>query len=568
MIEVFGVHDQIFSIDVADSRTTALRRYERSVLLRGLYTRTQLSIAGGQAGSFPEEGQAALRELRDIQSLLSGFATYSGPMRNDDRIFSVLDVVTKQKEALQRRLGRLVSERGVGANGTPEDIFARLTRFLPPGAALVDLMKMNVWRSEGDGKAKLSRASEYHAFIFAKLPSGALTTEVVQLGSAEEIERHVTSWKRLVSSSRPTPSQASDRLSQSRRLFELVWVPIASRANGAKQIVVIPDGAFAAFPWAALQNPDSGKYIIEDGYAVATSLSIEHVVHLLSDRTPMFASDVLIVGDLDYGQAGADTTRAIVVGGVNILESTKWGALAGSREEINAITRLPKPGMKTVVLRGNAASERATAAAMGSARLIHFATHGYFSADPLLPDGASLGEDGVVPAQTSSGFKVRSSRNPLLRSGLILSGANRESRFEPGTIRIADGILTAEELSWFDLSRTELIVLSACETALGSAVRGEGTFGLERAFLLAGARTVVDSLWKIDDDITASLMKKFYEAAMVKKLPKLVALREAQLYVLRGQASASKSRVPVSKEGRQNVPWAMNASRTSGQRSI
>jgi CHAT domain-containing protein len=540
MREVFGVQDLMLSVDLADERVSAADTYRRVAPLRGIYTRVQLLTSGGQTHSLPAEGQDALRELRDVQSMLSGFATYAGPMQNDRRIFSVLDVVTKQKEVLQRKLAAIANS-GNHRPDRSQSAFDRLSTFLPPCTAVVDLFKVRVWRAQPGNTRKLTQGWEYLAFILSKTSNGDVAQEILRLGSAEHIDKEVIEWKRLVSTGAPTPAQASDRLAASGRLLELVWKPLLSRSNGAMQIVVIPDGAFAAFPWAALQTPTSGRYIIEDGYAVATALSSAHVAQLLSTKRQPAPGVALLVGDVNYGRGRATETRAIFVGGVNILQSGKWGALSGSKREIDAIRRMRPNGSKTVILRGKAANERATESAMRDARYIHFATHGYFDAEPLLPDEDDQAIPGVAP---NSGFRVRSSRNPLLRSGLVLAGANETGRFEKGTVRIADGILTAEELTWLDLSGAEMVVLSACETALGSVVRGEGAFGLERAFLLAGARTVVDGLWKVDDATTATLMTKFYESLWTRNLSKIAALREAQLQILnRGAVVSSESRV-------------------------
>src|SRR6185295_6838993 len=95
-----------------------------------------------------------------------------------------------------------------------------------------------------------------------------------------------------------------------------------------------------------------------------------------------------------------------------------------------------------------------------------------------------------------------------------------------------DGYLTAEEVGWLDLSKVELVVLSACETALGKAESGEGLLGLRRAFELAGAKTVVSSLWSVKDESTSRLMQSFYENLWVKKMGRADALRAAQLEML------------------------------------
>ena len=126
---------------------------------------------------------------------------------------------------------------------------------------------------------------------------------------------------------------------------------------------------------------------------------------------------------------------------------------------------------------------------------------------------------------------------PFLKSGVVLAGGGRApdpaqsdplSQSPPSE----DGILTAEEVQSLDLRGTELVVLSACQTGLGEGRYGQGLLGLQRAFHAAGARAVVASLWKVDDAATSILMEQFYTNLWVKKLPKLEALRQAQITVL------------------------------------
>jgi CHAT domain-containing protein len=119
----------------------------------------------------------------------------------------------------------------------------------------------------------------------------------------------------------------------------------------------------------------------------------------------------------------------------------------------------------------------------------------------------------------------------LLHSGIALAGANRpRATADAGK---PEGILTAEEVEALDLRGTDLVLLSACETGLGAVEAGEGVMGLQRAFHGAGARNVVASLWRVDDQATAALMGLFYRNLWVEKRPPQQALREAQLYILR-----------------------------------
>jgi CHAT domain-containing protein len=116
--------------------------------------------------------------------------------------------------------------------------------------------------------------------------------------------------------------------------------------------------------------------------------------------------------------------------------------------------------------------------------------------------------------------------NPAIRSGLVFAGANWAA------IGQGSSFLTALEASELDLRRVDLAVLSACETGRGQVARGEGVLGLQRAFQIAGARNVVASLWRVDDQATAALMRLFYHKLWIEKKTPATALREAQLWIL------------------------------------
>jgi CHAT domain-containing protein len=122
--------------------------------------------------------------------------------------------------------------------------------------------------------------------------------------------------------------------------------------------------------------------------------------------------------------------------------------------------------------------------------------------------------------------------NPLLRSFLALAGANSWLHGRPLPRDAEDGTLNGEDVVGMDLSATELVVLSACDTGLGRIEVGEGVFGLRRAFVLAGAKTLVISLWKVPDEETRRLMASFYRAICDGR-PRAKALREAQLELKR-----------------------------------
>jgi CHAT domain-containing protein len=118
--------------------------------------------------------------------------------------------------------------------------------------------------------------------------------------------------------------------------------------------------------------------------------------------------------------------------------------------------------------------------------------------------------------------------DPMLRSGVLLAGADRVYRNEPAPKDLDDGVLTAYEASTLDLQGTELVVLSACETGLGEQQNGEGVFGLRRGLQEAGADGVMMSMWSVPDQETQELMTKFY-GKWLSGMEKHEALRQAQL---------------------------------------
>ena len=173
-------------------------------------------------------------------------------------------------------------------------------------------------------------------------------------------------------------------------------------------------------------------------------------------------------------------------------------------------------------MRVEANEESFKALSGNSPATLHIATHGFF-----LQDEKQIRQTGFMQLM---GDEKRVYRNPLLRSGLLFAGANRAWTNTDVVPGIEDGILTAEEISQLDLSKTKLVVLSACETGLGEVQNSEGVFGLQRAFKLAGVETLVMSLWKVDDTATKDFMITFYQNLMEGK-SKLQSFKTAQNFV-------------------------------------
>jgi len=168
-------------------------------------------------------------------------------------------------------------------------------------------------------------------------------------------------------------------------------------------------------------------------------------------------------------------------------------------------------------------------------RVIHLATHGFFL-NAHCP--SSLDSSGEPSSQVQP---TAVSENPLLLTGLVFAGANHRQTVGPGE---DDGILTAEEIAAINLEGLEWAVLSACDTGLGEIKSGEGVFGLERAFQIAGARTVIMSLWPVEDNSAREWMTALYERRLVGGRDTAASVREASLQVLRQRRAKGQSTHP------------------------
>jgi CHAT domain-containing protein len=210
--------------------------------------------------------------------------------------------------------------------------------------------------------------------------------------------------------------------------------------------------------------------------------------------------------------------------------------LPATAAEARDISRLAAAD-PTTILTGRAATKTAIAHAAEGRRIVHLATHAFFlSGGCELAGSNRRGAGGLV---RPAGVGPRSS-NPLLLAGLAFAGANSSaSPNGAGT-----GILTAEEVVSLNLQGTEWVVLSACDTGLGQVEAGEGVFGLRRAFQIAGARTVIMSLWSVEDESTRQWMRALYDARFQQHMTTADAVRAATLRTLSDRRRRGQSTHP------------------------
>ena len=193
---------------------------------------------------------------------------------------------------------------------------------------------------------------------------------------------------------------------------------------------------------------------------------------------------------------------------------SSFGYLLGTKNEIENIRTLAnKSNLNAVIFEDKNATEESIKQLDGRATpfVLHLATHGFFFPDPVIESS----NDKLFFEGKSKIFK--SSDDPMMRSGLVFSGANKYWGQSNENQAEDDGILTANEISNLDLSACQLVVLSACETGLGEVKGSEGVFGLQRAFKMAGVKNIIMSLWKVPDTQTAELFNIFYSECFAGK---------------------------------------------------
>ncbi|MDZ4793432.1 MAG: tetratricopeptide repeat protein [Bacteroidota bacterium] len=288
-------------------------------------------------------------------------------------------------------------------------------------------------------------------------------------------------------------------------LFALVWKPLQPYLKGIKKINIAPAGLLNRIAFTALAI-DSNRYLIDE-YQLRQYSSVGQIAEEKTGLSASSAADeIVLYGGIDFDAVAAEKNsgKAVAVLPEALQRSIRggsWSVLPGTMDEVRSISQLFTSHKKSAkIITGNDASEESFKALNGrSPRILHLSTHGF-----SLPDATRNKNDMAEHNQFSL------ANNPLLRSGVIMAGANRVWKGGAALPGKEDGILTAYEISNLDLGSTELVVLSACETALGDIRGTEGVFGLQRSFKLAGVQQMILSLWQVPDKETVELMNLFY----------------------------------------------------------
>ncbi len=333
------------------------------------------------------------------------------------------------------------------------------------------------------------------------LTGEGIAAHKLAVGGESELSARVGAAHRLLA--RGPDTDAQEALVS---LHEALILPVQASLTEKKRLLIVQDGSLCQIPFEALSSPD-GRALI-DRYAIS---------YLESSREPAESvtltgsESALIIGGPSYALQRATASHS------GLLRSgawRAWGPLPGAVTEAREIAER----FDAVPVTGDDATEAAFKQQAESAQVIHVATHGYFTSQEPPSHPLFSGN----PRATGFTLASTTERNPLASCGLAFAGANENGDGQQ------DGNLTGLEVLPLDLGRARLVVLSACLTARGDQLASEGIYGLRRAFRLAGARTLVLSLWKVDDQATRKLMGIFYEH-LLQGDPPATAMQKARL---------------------------------------
>ncbi len=320
-------------------------------------------------------------------------------------------------------------------------------------------------------------------------------------------------------------------------LYEMLWEPLEKSLEGVETIYFSPSGLLhrlniGAVPVGEETTISDLYHLIEMGSTrqLVISQDLEKSILRKKDGTRQAILYGGIVYDLDTTSISPPISQEVVsdqkkINQFNLdpsLRGETWNYLKWTDKEVSALPPiLQSAGVQTTLIKGVEATEESfknLGQEKSSPEILHIATHGYFFPDPKIEVGSKLDEP-----------VFKTSEHPMIRSGLLLAGSNYAwENGKPQSPDMEDGILTAYEISQMDLSNTELVVLSACETGLGDIQGNEGVYGLQRAFKIAGAKYLIMSLWQVPDRQTSLLMTTFYEKWIEEEMTIPDAFRAAQ----------------------------------------
>jgi CHAT domain-containing protein/tetratricopeptide (TPR) repeat protein len=507
-----------FSLREAPGDKTAAKLAATAVLRRK--ARVMDSIAGNRATlreHLRPEDEKLIDDLDTATNNLA-HAALKGPGKTPTAEYE------KQLASLQQRREGIeaeVSTRSAGFYETTREItLAQVQALVPANAALIEFTlyrpynaKLPLFKDEQFGERR------YAALV---IPHEG-DVYVKDLGSAKEVDKVADALRQSLRD----PKRIDEKAAAS-AAYSKILQPIEGAVGNKSHLILSPDGELQLIPFETLLD-SKGRYLVER-YSTTYLTTGRDLLRLEVSRPSK--NKPLIVADPFFGApegepvihakaASASAAPATPAGGARRsitigqdFSAIYFAPLAGTSLEARSIKGLFPDA---TVLTGKNVTEAAIKR-VEAPDILHIATHGFF-----LEDSGSGQSDSARSAKSPSNMAPE---NPLLRSGLALSGANEHKSGDD------TGILTALQASGLDLWGTKLVTLSACDTGIGEVRNGEGVYGLRRAFFLAGTQSLVMSLWPVSDAVTREMMVDYY-TGLKHGLGRGEALRQAELAMLK-----------------------------------
>ncbi|WP_282134733.1 CHAT domain-containing protein [Seonamhaeicola maritimus] len=351
-------------------------------------------------------------------------------------------------------------------------------------------------------KEVLDSDTNYIAYVITK---NSQFPEVVELFNEQELKNILS--KKSPKQLYKVRGSKGKSTTVSKGLYDVIWKPLEQYVKGSKTVYYSPVGLLNQIPFSAINAKEeeilSSKYNLVQ--LSSTSLLAGELGEPNSDNT-------LFIGGIDYEYLPKEISKQKDTLKFEFLKNLKgtrslgatWDYLPGTLNEVQELQNLfGSNNKKYNSLTKTEATEEAFKKLKGnSPSVLHIATHGFFF--------ENLPQEERSQLEYSPELVYKASEDPLMRSGLILAGANYAWQKGSNPYETENGILTALEISNLDLSNTDMVVLSACETGLGDIDGSEGVYGLQRAFKMAGVDIIVMSLWEVPDAETAEFMQLFY----------------------------------------------------------
>lgn len=488
-----------------------------------------------QSTKYYPDLEEAFQELLSIKQEIVDIS-FNHKQKNLNSQRKYLDELKYRKTIIERQLTSIIPDVKLERRLQNADTHS-VTRNLPYGTILIDFVYFyNIDLKTVFSDNQQSKKPHYLACILlGKRPESG---KIINLGPAEEIDEKIKKFRSSITSEivnsdcdrnfKSVPAtKIFGTIDYGIELRKIIFDPLIKFIGDCKHLFLSPDGNLAKIPFEVLPLNNGCRLI--DRYKISY-LNNGRDVLLFGAATKNVTNPSLVIADPDYNLNRKNSeilTDKFSEGSKQSKdlksENFYFEPLPGTKKEAKEIaTKLGvKPWMQADVLKSKLKQTQ-------SPYILHIATHGFFlknqKSDVSMEKLRTIRIKGIKHFFTTE----TEVEDPMLRSGLVFAGANtwlqKGLLFQEGE----NGILTAEEISNLDLFNTELVVLSACDTGLGDIQVSEGVFGLQRAFLLAGAKTIIMSLWKVPDQQTQELMVYFYNRILAGE-SRSDALREAQL---------------------------------------